>query len=90
MKKYISFVIFLCLIGVSGIIYYKKTNSLPLPEEGKVENAEISYGISDEDPIYRITGEDKIAELFDLMDMESWKKTNYVMEYSPLEYVCCR
>ena len=57
------------------------------PEEETVEYAEISYGISDEDPIYRITDEEKIAELFELVDMESWKKTNYVMEFSPLEYV---
>lgn len=87
MKKYISLVIFLCLIVVSGVTYYKKMNSLSLPEEETVEYAEISYGISDEDPIYRITDEEKIAELFELVDMESWKKTNYVMEYSPLEYV---
>jgi len=87
MKKYISLVIFLCLIVVSGVTYYKKMNLLSLPEEETVEYAEISYGISDEDPIYRITDEEKIAELFELVDMESWKKTNYVMEYSPLEYV---
>ena len=54
MKKYISLVIFLCLIVVSGVTYYKKMNLLSLPEEETVE---------------------------------SWKKTNYVMEYSPLEYV---
>ena len=77
--------IFLCLIVVSGVTYYKKMNLLSLPEEETVEYAEISYGISDEDPIYRITDEEKIAELFELVDMESWKKTNYVMEYSPLE-----
>lgn len=87
MKKYISLVIFLCLIVVSGVTYYKKMNLLSLPEEETVEYAEISYGISDEDPIYRITDEEKIAELFEIIDMESWKKTNYVMEYSPLEYV---
>lgn len=87
MKKYISLVIFLCLIVVFGVTYYKKMNLFSLPEEETVEYAEISYGISDEDPIYRITDEEKIAELFELVDMESWKKTNYVMEYSPLEYV---
>lgn len=85
MKKYISLVIFLCLIVVSGVTYYKKMNLLSLPEKETVEYAEISYGISDEDPIYRITDEEKIAELFELVDMESWKKTNYMMEYSPLE-----
>ena len=46
-------------------------NLLSLPEEETVEYAEISYGISDEDLIYRITDEEKIAELFDLVDMES-------------------
>ena len=87
MKKYISIAIFLCVIAVLGVACYKKTNSIPLPEEEKIEYAEISYGISDEDPIYRITEEYKMAALFGLMDMESWKETNYVMEYSPLEYV---
>ena len=87
MKKYISIAIFLCVMAVLGVACYKKTNSIPLPEEEKVDYAEISYGITEEDPIYRITEEEKIAALFDLMDMESWKKTNYVMEYSPLEYV---
>ena len=74
-------------MAVLGVACYKKTNSLPLPGEAKVDYAEISYGITEEDPIYRITEEEKIAALFDLIDMESWKKTNYVMEYSPLEYV---
>ena len=87
MKRYISLAIFLCFVVIFGVICYKKTNSIPLPEEEKVDCVEISYGITDEDPIYRITEEEKIAALFDLMDMESWKKTNYVMEYSPLEYV---
>lgn len=87
MKKYISIAIFLCVMAVLGVACYKKTNSLPLPGEAKVDYAEISYGITEEDPIYRITEEEKIAALFDLIDMESWKKTNYVMEYSPLEYV---
>ncbi len=87
MKKYISIAIFLCVMANLGVACYKETNSIPLPEEEKVEYAEISYGITDEDPIYRITDEEKIAELFEIIDMESWKKTNYVMEYSPLEYV---
>ena len=77
--------IFLCVIVVSGVTYYKKMNLLSFPEKETVEYAEISYGISDEDPIYRITDEEKIAELFELVDMESWKKTNNMMEYSPLE-----
>ena len=71
MKKYISLVIFLCLIVVFGVTYYKKMNLFSLPEEETVEYAEISYGISDEDPIYHITDEEKIAELFELVDMES-------------------